>query len=536
MYEFDIEKKKQSLVLKKQADISFANGQRNKGGYWLLSQQQLIWFDFLRRQITQVKRVPENIVSVTVDKNDNPCLAIKSNGQILLHSQFYNGTIFRQQAKDGFKTTEHDLSENGWHRLDELTSVAGVKVDAECKQLWALSSDNQDTVSLLTLSNSKGLSTLFSNNTYDLSGFTLTASGDAVDAIYYDDQKPQVVTFSRTMANLKSILDKYKDDIYWKVLERNDDDSIFLIHAESPTLPPQVLWVAINSRKVQVVNQFLPSYRAFSWHQTRSFVLSRFQNGTLTGYLTVPKKQSLQKDGDRNSLNSHDSSARFIIVKLHGGPFQVRDYWRFDPEAQWFAEQGIATLTVNYRGSAGFGKSHQEKAFGQLRDTLEQDIEDAVDWARQQFKGAESSVCLYGSSFGAFAVLSELIENPDDYHCGIMVSGVSSLPDIYNTLDSEQDKKLFKQQFGDPDNTQWQNDNDLLNHIQLLSKPLLIIYGSKDTIVSPIQNESLVNALKKHNKRFEQQVFPDGQHQLDSAEERRVINRRIKSFLTKHPQ
>ena len=533
VYEFDIESKKQTLVLKKQSSVSFVNGQNNKGGYWLLSQQQLIWFDFLRRQITQVMQVPKGIVSLTVDSNDNPCLAIKNNGQVLLHSQFYNGNNASHQSIENSEASEQVDSGKHWHTFDKLSSVTGVKVDASCQKLWALSSYNLNTESLLAYSVSNGLSTLFSNNSFDLSGFTLTANGVAVDSVSYDGQKPEVVTFSPAMAKLKSILNKYNDDIYWKVLERSNDDSVFLVHAESPTLPPQILWVAIKSRTLKVVNQSLAYYKGHSWHQTTPFSINRFQSGELTGYLTVPAKQKTENDTE--SLTISDSSAtKFIIVKLHGGPFQVRDNWRFDPEAQWFAEQGIATLTVNYRGSAGFGKLHQAKAFGQLRATLEQDIDDALDWAREQYSGTEHSICLYGSSFGAFAVLSELIENPDDYSCGIMLSGVSSLPDIYRELDTQQDKELFKRQFGDPENIDWHNENNLLKHITMLSKPLLVIYGNQDSVVSPMQSERLVEKLKAHSKAFEQQVFSEGQHQLDTVSTRHLINDKIKSFLMKY--
>jgi predicted esterase len=533
VYEFDIENKKQTLVLKKQSSVSFVNGQNNKDGYWLLSQQQLIWFDFLRRQITQVMQVPEGIVSLTVDSNDNPCLAIKNNGKVLLHSQFYNGNNPSDQSIENSEASEQVDSGKQWHTFDKLSSVTGVKVDASCQKLWALSSNNLNTESLLAYSVSNGLSTLFSNNSFDLSVFTLTANGEAVDSVSYDGQKPEVVTFSPAMAKLKSILNKYNDDIYWEVLDRNNDDSVFLVHAESPTLPPQILWVAIKSRTLKVVNQSLAYYKGHSWYQTIPFSINRFQSGELTGYLTVPVKQ--KTDIDTESLTLSDSSAtKFIIVKLHGGPFQVRDNWRFDPEAQWFAEQGIATLTVNYRGSAGFGKLHQAKAFGQLRETLEQDIDDALDWAREQYSGSEHSICLYGSSFGAFAVLSELIENPDDYSCGIMLSGVSSLPEIYRELDTQQDKELFKRQFGDPENIDWHNENNLLKHIAMLSKPLLVIYGNQDSVVSPMQSERLVEKLKAHSKTFEQQVFPEGQHQLDTVSTRHLINDKIKSFLMKY--
>src|SRR5262249_31376267 len=44
-----------------------------------------------------------------------------------------------------------------------------------------------------------------------------------------------------------------------------------------------------------------------------------------------------------------------MVLDVHGGPW-ARDTWGFNPESQWFANRGYATLQVNYRGSTGFGK------------------------------------------------------------------------------------------------------------------------------------------------------------------------------------
>ncbi|WP_286978638.1 alpha/beta hydrolase family protein, partial [Aminobacterium sp. UBA5514] len=39
----------------------------------------------------------------------------------------------------------------------------------------------------------------------------------------------------------------------------------------------------------------------------------------------------------------------------HGGPW-ARDSWGFSPEVQFFANRGYAVLSMNFRGSTGYGK------------------------------------------------------------------------------------------------------------------------------------------------------------------------------------
>ena len=45
-----------------------------------------------------------------------------------------------------------------------------------------------------------------------------------------------------------------------------------------------------------------------------------------------------------------------IVLVVRGGPW-ARDRWWLYPDHQWLANRGYAVLSVNYRGSTGFGKA-----------------------------------------------------------------------------------------------------------------------------------------------------------------------------------
>ena len=65
---------------------------------------------------------------------------------------------------------------------------------------------------------------------------------------------------------------------------------------------------------------------------------------------------------------------------VHGGPW-ARDVYGYNSTHQWLANRGYAVLSVNYRGSTGFGKSFIAAGDRQWATTMHDDLIDAVGWA-----------------------------------------------------------------------------------------------------------------------------------------------------------
>jgi dipeptidyl aminopeptidase/acylaminoacyl peptidase len=73
-----------------------------------------------------------------------------------------------------------------------------------------------------------------------------------------------------------------------------------------------------------------------------------------------------------------------LVLLVHGGPYG-RDRWGFHGEHQLLANRGYAVLSVNYRGSEGFGKRFIEAADREWGGKVVDDVADAtgsLSWAR----------------------------------------------------------------------------------------------------------------------------------------------------------
>jgi pimeloyl-ACP methyl ester carboxylesterase len=72
---------------------------------------------------------------------------------------------------------------------------------------------------------------------------------------------------------------------------------------------------------------------------------------TLVSYLSLPASAARGRDG-------RPSAALPMVLLVHGGPWS-RDHWGYHALHQLLANRGYAVLSVNYRGSTGFGRSSQ---------------------------------------------------------------------------------------------------------------------------------------------------------------------------------
>jgi dipeptidyl aminopeptidase/acylaminoacyl peptidase len=174
-----------------------------------------------------------------------------------------------------------------------------------------------------------------------------------------------------------------------------------------------------------------------------------------------------------------------LLVLPHGGPFDVVDFQRFDPEVQFFAKLGFGVLQVNFRGSGG-GKSKVELGYGKWGTTLISDIEVAVDAALQRFPLDADKVVAVGSSYGGYAALALARTNPERYKAVVGICGVYDLPLLFSAgLYSRREQGLENQKkiLADP-----KTDMALLidqspaYDVEAIKAPVLLVHDRGDQI------------------------------------------------------
>ncbi|MBS3763481.1 MAG: S9 family peptidase, partial [Planctomycetes bacterium] len=91
------------------------------------------------------------------------------------------------------------------------------------------------------------------------------------------------------------------------------------------------------------------------------------------------------------------------VLNVHGGPWG-RNGWGLNSTHQWLANRGYAVLSVNFRGSTGFGKDFVNAGNKEWAGKMHDDLIDAVRWAWEEGIADPELTAIMGASYGGYAI------------------------------------------------------------------------------------------------------------------------------------
>ena len=230
---------------------------------------------------------------------------------------------------------------------------------------------------------------------------------------------------------------------------------------------------------------------------------------TLVSYLTLPKASDPTGSGKAVAPVP-------MVLFVHGGPW-ARDEYGYNSVHQWLANRGYAVLSVNFRGSTGFGKNFITAGDLQWGRKMHDDLLDTVDWAVRQGVTTADKVAIMGGSYGGYATLAGLTFTPTEFACGVDIVGPSNLFTLLQTIPPywEAGKQQFYKRMGDPTDDAGKallKERSPLNYADRIVRPLLIGQGANDPRVNVRESDQIVAAMDAKNIPVTYIVFPDEGH------------------------
>jgi dipeptidyl aminopeptidase/acylaminoacyl peptidase len=228
-----------------------------------------------------------------------------------------------------------------------------------------------------------------------------------------------------------------------------------------------------------------------------------------------------------------------LVVLVHGGPFMRGGEWGWDPQAQFLASRGYAVLEPEYRGSTGFGDRHFRAGWKQWGLKMQDDIADGAKWAIAQGIADPKRICIAGASYGGYATLMGLVNDPDLYKCGVDWVGVTDIDLLYKGdwsffSDMPENYKRFGMPtlIGDQvkDAVQLKATSPLAQAARI-RQPLLLAYGGNDYRVPIYHGRKFYDAVKAHNPDAEMVVYEEEGHGWYLPKNRIDFWSRVEKFL-----
>jgi dipeptidyl aminopeptidase/acylaminoacyl peptidase len=251
----------------------------------------------------------------------------------------------------------------------------------------------------------------------------------------------------------------------------------------------------------------------------------------LVSYLTLPREAD--PDGRGRPRQTVP-----LVLSVHGGPW-ARDNWGLDPEHQWLANRGYAVLSVNFRGSTGFGTRFVNAANREWAAKMHDDLLDAVDWTVREGVARRDRVCIMGGSYGGYATLVGLTFTPTAFTCGVDIVGPSNLITLLNTIPPYWEPGIaqFTARAGDhrtEEGRRFLESRSPLTFVDRIQRPLLIGQGVNDPRVKQSESDQIVSAMQKKGIPVTYVLYPDEGHGFVRPENRLSFNAVVEAFLSQH--
>lgn len=351
---------------------------------------------------------------------------------------------------------------------------------------------------------------------------TLIAEDDKADigATFRDQKTGEVLGYSVTYLRKKftaldpdikasfDFLDEQLDGDYG-ILSRTDDDTVWVVWNDPLTGP---LASHVYDREAGTLEPFYvtrPELVGAPLQPMHPVEITSRDGLTLPSYLTLAA-------GGAGDADDRPARPGPMVLLVHGGPW-ARDTYGFNSQHQLLANRGYHVLSVNFRGSTGFGKDFINASNKQWGLAMHDDLIDAVEWAIAEGIAARDGVAIMGGSYGGYATLAGLAFTPDVFACGIDIVGPSNLETLLSTIPPYWAPmvKIFHERMGNPGTEEGLallKAASPLYKADRITKPLLIAQGANDPRVKQAESDQIVGAMKEAGIPVTYVLYPDEGH------------------------
>jgi len=414
---------------------------------------------------------------------------------------------------------------------DDTLTTRPIGFDESGQTLFMIDSRQRNTAALTAVNAQNAETTLlFQDDQADVDGVLQHPTRKTLQAVRVNYLRP-AWTFAdlRAEADFQLLRGLADGDI--RVVSGSLDDLQWLVAIGVDNGPVRFYRFDRAQRKAQFLFTGNRALEGATLTRMHPVVIPARDGLDLVSYLSLPV--GADEDGD-----GLPAGPLPMVLLVHGGPW-ARDIWGYEAHHQWLANRGYAVLSVNYRGSTGFGKSFVNAGDREWAGRMHDDLVDAVRWAVQTGVADPKRIAIMGGSYGGFATLVGLTFTPELFACGVDIVGVSniltwieSIPPYWAPL-----RDVFARRVGafqTEEGRQFLLERSPLTHVDRICRPLLIGQGANDPRVKVAESDQIVTAMQTRGIPVTYVLYPDEGHGFARAQNRMSFYAVAEAFLAKH--
>ncbi len=403
------------------------------------------------------------------------------------------------------------------------TEVRGV--DADGATLFLADSRGRDTAALVALDAASGGTSVLAED----------PRADVGDVVWHPlTRRPQAADLGAERSDWRVVDPEVEDAFAFlegevhgdlRVVSRTLDDALWVVEDGVSDGPTRFMLVdrAAGSSRTLFVDR--PELEGLPLGTMRPVTIAARDGLPLVCYLTRPVA----------GAGAGGEGPDPMVLLVHGGPWG-RDAWGYHPVHQWLANRGYAVLSVNFRGSSGFGKAFVNAGDRAWGAQMQDDLHDAVAWAVGEGVADPARVAIMGGSYGGYATLAGLTFTPEAFACGVDIVGPSNLltmvetiPPYWQSLIEVDAKRVGDHRTEEGRAFLWSRSP--LAHADRIRRPLLIGHGANDPRVARDESDQIVAAMGANDVPVTYVLFPDEGHGFVRPPNRLAFRAVTEAFL-----
>jgi len=220
-----------------------------------------------------------------------------------------------------------------------------------------------------------------------------------------------------------------------------------------------------------------------------------------------------------------------MVMTIYGGPGaqSVYNEWGASPWEQYLAQVGYVIVSVNNRGSGGYGQLFKEIVYTKSGQYESYDFSNTALTLGKKYNWIDTqNMAIQGHSHGGYSTCYTMVTHPDVFKVGIAGAPVTDFR-LYDNI--------FAEMFNGPleGNEKNYEQASAITHVKNLKGHLMIAHSLMDDNVHVINTFQFIKAATDAGKDIDLRIYPPGNHGVAySSTSRLTLQKTYLEYLNRH--